>query len=323
MPVSKNRRKDGKKAPKPAPRKSRKADPSPLPLPEVLSSRGGTEKVMANLQRNLFAEDLLGEAEADPLHAAQDVIYDAWECRTKRERVALAKRALGISELCADAWLLLAGEEAKGIVEMRAVLEKAVTAGEEAVRHVLGEKAFEEEEGNFWGILETRPYMRARAALAECLWEMGDREEAVAHWRDMLRLCPNDNMGIRHVLAPKLLHLNLFEAVRDLLDNYEEPDLANPGAEWGYTDALLKFKQGGATSEATKALAAAIKSNPHVPAYLLGETCLPKRSPPHYAVGSKEEAILYVLSALEVWASTKGALAWLSETGKTLKNSNS
>ncbi len=144
----------------------------------------------------------------------------------------------------------------------------------------------------------------------------GTREEAVAHWRDMLRLCPNDNMGIRHVLAPKLLHLNLFEAVRELLDEYEEPDPAKTGAEWGDTDALLKYKQGGAKSGAGKALAAAIKNNPHVPAYLLGEKRLPKQPPPHYALGSKDEAVLYVLSSGETWTSTKGALAWLSETAK-------
>lgn len=200
MPVSKNRRKTGKTAPKPVTRKRRNAGPSLNPFVEDLPPRVTMEKMMANLQRSLVVDDLLGEAEADPLHAAQDIMYDAWECETKRERVALAKRALGISALCADAWLLLAEEEAKGIVERRAALEKAVAAGDEAVRHVLGEEAFEEEEGHFWGILETRPTMRARAALADCLWEMGDRDEAVTHWRDMLRLCPNDNLGIRHVL---------------------------------------------------------------------------------------------------------------------------
>jgi tetratricopeptide (TPR) repeat protein len=312
VPVSKNRRKDGTKAPKPVKRKSRKTEASPALLPEDLPPRVTMEKMMASLQRSLLADDLLDEAEADPLHAAQDVMYDAWECGTKRERIALAKQALGISDLCADAWLLLAEDEAKGIVETRATLEKAVAAGEEVVRHALGEDAFEEEEGNFWGILETRPYMRARAALAECLWEMGDRDEAVAHWRDMLRLCPNDNMGLRHVLAPKLLHMNLFEATRELLDDYEEPHFA----EWSYTDALLKFKQGGATSGAGKALAAAIRHNPHVPATLLGETRLPKQPPPHDALGSKDEAVLYVLSSLETWTSTKGALTWLSETAK-------
>ncbi|SDE15817.1 hypothetical protein SAMN05421720_1045 [Rhodospira trueperi] len=101
-------------------------------------------------------------------------------------------------------------------------------------------------------------------------------------------------------------------------------DLAVPAhrlSEWR-DRVLLKFKQGGATSGANTALAAAIKNTPHVPASLLGETRLPKQPPPHDALGSKDDAILTVLSSLETWTSTKGALTWLSDTAKnTLKKS--
>jgi hypothetical protein len=49
----------------------------------------------------------------DPIDAAQDVIYDAWEAPTKMQSVALAWKALAISPRCADAYVLLAQEEAK------------------------------------------------------------------------------------------------------------------------------------------------------------------------------------------------------------------
>jgi tetratricopeptide (TPR) repeat protein len=312
VPVSKSRRKDGKTSARPAPRKSPPADPLLDPFAEGVSPRMAMERIMAGIQGSLFGDDPVGDLSSDPLSAAQDVLYDAWDSGTRKDRVALAKRALGISDLCADAWLLLAEEEAKGIVERRAVLEKALAAGDAALRHVLGDNALEDEEGNFWGILETRPYMRARAALADCLWEMGERDEAVAHWQDMLRLCPGDNMGIRHVLASRLLRMNRFQAVDELLSDYEEEDFA----EWCYTRALLKFRQGGANSGATQALTYAIEKNPHVPAYLLGEKRLPRQIPPHYALGSKEEAISYVLNSGDVWAEAKGALIWLAETAK-------
>ena len=42
-----------------------------------------------------------------------------WDAGAKRERIALAKRALDISELCADAHVLLAEEAAKTLVEAR------------------------------------------------------------------------------------------------------------------------------------------------------------------------------------------------------------
>ena len=321
MPVSKNRRKGGKKAAKPV---SPKVQPEPrdpwagaisdpaLARDASMAGRAAMEGMMARLQRGLFGDAPGAEAHDDSLDQAQELMYDAWECAAKRDRVALAKQALKLSERCADAWTLLAAETAKTVIEARAYLEKAVAAGEAAVLQALGPDAFEENEGHFWGILETRPYMRARAALADCLWDMGEREDAVAHWRDMLRLCPGDNLGIRHILGPKLLGLNQLDAARALLDEYEEPNFA----EWGYSYALLQFKQGGATSGAAKALKAAIDRNPHVPAYLLGAKCLPKSLPPHYGLGSKDEAVLYVTNALETWTSTKGALIWLDETAK-------
>ena len=313
MPVSKNRRKGGRKAANPPSPKVRHAPDASSADWISDPALASMEALMSNLQRELSGGGLFDKgASSDPLSAAQDVMYEAWDRGTKRGRVALAKQALEISELCADAWTLLAEEAAKNVIEKRDYLEKAVAAGEAAVRQALGPDAFENEEGYFWGILETRPYMRARAALAETLWETGEREEAVAHWRDMLRLCPNDNLGVRHILGPKLLGLNRFDAARELLDEYEEEDFA----EWGYTYALLLFRQGGPNSGAARALKAAIEHNPHVPAYLLGAKRLPKTLPPHYAPGSKEEAILYVVNASDTWTSARGALIWLDEIAK-------
>jgi hypothetical protein len=70
--------------------------------------------------------------------------------------------ALGISPLCADAYVLLA-EEAQSIEEARDLYAKGVEAGELA----LGPQGFEEYAGHFWDFLETRPYMRARGLSGE------------------------------------------------------------------------------------------------------------------------------------------------------------
>ena len=47
--------------------------------------------------------------------------------------------------------------------------------------------------------------MRARAGLAAMLDALGDVEAAIGHYRDMLRLNPGDNQGIRYVLARCLM----------------------------------------------------------------------------------------------------------------------
>lgn len=97
-----------------------------------------------------------------PLEEAQDLVYEAWNAKDKR-RVRLARQALRISPDCADAYVLLAEETARSLEEVRDLYEQGVKAGERA----LGPDAFKEFRGDFWGILETRPYMRARAGLAQ------------------------------------------------------------------------------------------------------------------------------------------------------------
>jgi tetratricopeptide (TPR) repeat protein len=76
------------------------------------------------------------------------------------------------------------------------LLRQAVAAGE----RYAGEEAFTHDVGHFWGILETRPYMRARYRLGEALWHSGDQQQALSHYQDMLRLNPCDNQGIRYTL---------------------------------------------------------------------------------------------------------------------------
>jgi len=55
--------------------------------------------------------------------------------------------------------------------------------------------------------------MRARAALAQCLWSLGKHEEAIGHYRELLRLNPSDNQGMRYLLAASLLELGKIDAL--------------------------------------------------------------------------------------------------------------
>ena len=51
-----------------------------------------------------FLAAIAGGIDDDALSKAQDVMYDAWERTTTRSRIALARKALAISPLCADAY---------------------------------------------------------------------------------------------------------------------------------------------------------------------------------------------------------------------------
>src|SRR5205085_6381147 len=130
---------------------------------------------------------------------------------------------------------------------------RAVDAGERA----LGPAMFAQNAGYFWGILETRPYMRARLGLAHALWTAGRREEAVGHLQDMLRLNPNDNQGVRYTLAGFLINLDRDDELARLLEQYRDDGTA----AWAYTKVLLAFRRHGDTPEARELLQQAIKSN--------------------------------------------------------------
>jgi tetratricopeptide (TPR) repeat protein len=265
-------------------------------------------------EANAFLENMLREgggklpsapAPTTPLERAQDLIYEAFETESSQKRVQLAKKALKVSPDCADAYALLAEESAKSLQEAKDLYEKGVQAGERA----LGEETFKEEAGHFWGILETRPYMRAREGLAACLWELGEREEAIKHFWQMLELNPGDNQGIRYELAGWLLDEEMDEELGELLQRYEE----DASAFWVYTRALWMFRKEGATKEATAALKEAIETNPYVPLYLLGHKSLPGALPELIGFGDESEAVVYFARALSAWLRTPQALEWLRQ----------
>jgi len=238
------------------------------------------------------------------IDVAQELIYDAWEAPTKKRRVALARKALKISPDCADAYLLLAETEATSADEVINFYRKGVEAGERAI----GKKAFKNDVGHFWGILETRPYMRARAGLAECLREMGKTEEAVDHYWDMLRLNPNDNQGVRDLLMPCLIELGRDQDAEKLFKQYRNDGMA----VWLYSRVLLDFRKHGDSAVSCKSLKTALKENRHVPDYLLGRKKLPRYLPDYYGFGDENEAVFYAYGSREAWKATPGALEWLA-----------
>jgi tetratricopeptide (TPR) repeat protein len=190
---------------------------------------------------------------------------------------------------------------------------KGVAAGERA----LGTAAFSENAGHFWGLVETRPYMRARQGLAVVLWHLGDREAAVKHFQAMLRLNPGDNQGLRYDLASWLLALGDDTALEDLLAAY--PDEAS--ASWAYTRALHTFRRQGVGPAAELALRQALQTNPHVPVYLLGAKPFPAQAPASYGMGDENEAMIYLEGAVDAWLETPGAVDWLADVVQRLRPS--
>jgi tetratricopeptide (TPR) repeat protein len=233
-----------------------------------------------------------------PAEQAQDLCFKAFDTYGRR-RVQLAHQALEMDPDCADAYVILA--EQAGTLEDE--IEHGLR-GLEAAERTLGSACFAENVGHFWGITETRPYMRARFGLAESLTAAGRIDEAITHYEELLRLNPNDNQGVRYVLLPKLLAAGRDVEAARLLKAYDEQS-----ANWTYARALLAFRLTGRSAAADRELRDAILTNSHVPELLCSEAPIPQ--PPHYALGSFEEACVAVDELRPAFQATPGALDWI------------
>ncbi len=181
--------------------------------------------------------------------------------------------------------------------------------GMEAGEKELGAEAFTDDKGHFWGLLETRPYMRARFGLASALHKSGNIREAAEHYKAMLDLNPNDNQGVRYMLVEALLLLGEYEDAAALLKQHDEES-----AFMLYPKALLEFVKSGDSKTAQKARDAAIRNNPHVPAFLLGKKKLPKKTPDSYGFKDESEAVVYALEFGAPWSTIPGAKEWLAQS---------
>ncbi len=244
--------------------------------------------------------------DSNPKFQAEDILWQSYEEPNRKKRLSMIKEALSLYPHLPDAYLLLAEEKAETPAELLDYSLKAVAAGEAD----LGEKFIKENEGHFWGMHETRPYLRAKAQLADILWAMGREDEAITHFEDCIRLNPNDNQGIRDALLASYLIKDNLEGAAKLLKQFDE----DAGAAHEYNKALYLFKKHGAKSKlATKAITEALSENKYVPEFLLARKKMPSQIPESFSFGSLEEAIIYVDLSMRAWVETDGAGAWLKD----------
>jgi tetratricopeptide (TPR) repeat protein len=261
---------------------------------------------------NAFLANLMGAGgplfeDDGPLSAkeqAQDIAYDAMEAESAAKARKLAKQALTKDPDCVDALVLLVNLDARTPKEAIEALQKAVAAGERS----LGAKFFKENKGYFWGLIETRPYMRALESLARLLRADERNPDAIHIYEKILALNPNDNQGVRDPLLGLYLATNNLEATRKLLEDYKDDDMAN--FAWGRVlERFLSADLPGAAA----ALKTARKANHFVELYLSGQKELPKSLPDMYSSGSEEEAALFLDNMLLAWTKHEKAIFWLLE----------
>jgi tetratricopeptide (TPR) repeat protein len=250
-----------------------------------------------------FANDL-SSAEDE----AQDLAWDAWDAPTKGQAVKLAKEALKLDAYCCDAFNVLAFYE-RDTEKRKEYFKKAI----DSFHKRYDKKFFDENTGYFWGVLETRPYMRTLQDYGKTLWDSGETSQAVETYKNMLILNPNDNQGMRFVLLNWMFITKDLKGVHKILKQYKS---GIGGILFSrLLNSLIENKD---EKEIRKAFAKVTEYNQYFLPFLLGTQNLPKTIPDQFTLGSADEAAVYLLDEYgkDAWAAYPEALERLAQLQK-------
>ncbi len=240
---------------------------------------------------------------------AQELVYEGWEAMAydAREAKKIFERAIKLDPGLPDAY--------NGLAEV-AILRRNFSAAEEHYRQAY-EKArarlgTEDEKAFAWWLdLETRPYMRARKGLGLLLLEMRRYDEAIVEFKELLKRNPNDNQGVRYLIAPAFLLKGDGQAALEEFEWYRRhyaKDIPDPHylLNWG-----LALFMAGRYEQSAEKFRSTIFANPYLIPLILDEE--PEELPIWHSTNLMEMdyAYDYFCWFAELWVGKGEALRFL------------
>lgn len=167
-----------------------------------------------------------------------DYVYLADSTSDVGKKKAYAEKALEIDPTDIDAGRIIATCTAKNGYDLVCRLEKVVEDGRKKMEDegYLNGNAV----GRFYGILDTRPYMRAVHHLALAYIKCGMLRRAAKICEYGITLNKNDNLGLRDILMHIYCRLEDEEKASSVMDRYE----TCLDAPMLFPAAFLHFKRG-------------------------------------------------------------------------------
>lgn len=233
---------------------------------------------------------------------AQDLVFEAYDLPPAKAKIKI-NEALKLDPDSIEAYEFL-GLRESNVENASFFFQKGISIG----RKIFGGKFLEENKGFFWGLHETRPFMRCMYHYSDCLKIKGNVKECVAILEELIELNPNDNQGVRDQLLLYLIELDERVKFRKYAKIYKE----DGGAFAEFNRALFAFKTEGETEKANKQLQNALKQNKFVAKKLISKKPI-TNLPNYYGIGDENEANYYVCFAQKIWHKTTGAIAWLNK----------
>lgn len=166
----------------------------------------------------LFMEN--SQPDENDLNTADYFLELAETAETQKEALKYAKKAVEIEPDNLDAVTMAAELSCNSNEKLSEKYKNLIAQAEEKLKE---QGYFEESNiGEFWLIFETRPYMRLLEKYASHLVHCGQMRLAITEFEKMLKLCNNDNLGVRYTLMHLYTYLEDEQSALELLNKYPE-----------------------------------------------------------------------------------------------------
>lgn len=265
--------------------------------------------------------------EGSPLPASMaeeesaDVFLDrAQEAGSRKERLKWIRKAREMEPEHVDAALAEIEMTAKNPCEQEQRLFELQQKAEKQLR----EQGFftKDDIGSFWGLVETRPYMRVCHAYVETLLVNRKMRLAVKECESMLRLCTSDNLGIRYTLIHIYARLEEEKAAQKFFKKC--------GEEWGTRFPLamaLLFYKIGKEVEARQYLQMLLDNNKDTKKFFSGygtskmESYISQMRPYAYRPNTMEELLLIFTDHAYAYEDVHAFFFWAKAALRGMKRS--
>lgn len=225
------------------------------------------------------------EYEETDLDKAYELLNKAENAKTKRQAIKLANEAYELCSACLDAKLFLADIE-ENTLKREKILDEALAFEKERLEK---EGFFDKDNiGHFYGIFETRAYIRGLNMQAYNYASDGKMHKAKDVCREILRLNTNDNMGSRYLLMAIYAYFEEEKELLALYNKYKENNLSM------LFPLLAFYYKLGDYDKAKKYLKEINAVNPHFYKFFKGTLKINDKVPTgYYSIGDASEVLMY------------------------------
>ena len=202
------------------------------------------DKICSKKDMEKFVDQFVSEynSRVQPANAscipetADDYLMLARDAMSKKQELEYVNKALKLEPDNLDAAVMKAELTAKNQEELLMTLQALIKKGTKQME--MG--GYFQDKRTIWYELETRPYMRLRYYYMDTLASNNMMKKARAEGEELLKLCPDDNMGVRFDLMHLYAYFEDEQAALALCEKYRK----GLGTQMLLPMAVLYYKLG-------------------------------------------------------------------------------